>query len=157
MHRTSGFSLMELLIVLTIVGILASIAVPTFQDYAKKSRRADAQSALVGFSNAMERYFTVNSSYTGASLGSSGIFASQAPIDGSVKYYNLTATSSSICVDVTASSSTAYCLTATPISGTAQDDDGVLSLSSTGARGWDKNGDGDTKDSGENCWETSCS
>lgn len=157
MSREHGFSLTELMVTVSIVGVLAAFAVPTYQSHATKSRRADAQSALIGLGNAMERYFTVNNTYSGVTLGSSGIFASQAPIDGSSKYYNLTVTGSAVCVDVSASSATAYCVTATPITGSAQASDGVLSLSSTGARGWDRNGDGDTADSGENCWESSCS
>lgn len=143
---------MELLITLVIVGVLASFALPAYQDYATQSRRADAQSSLVGFSNAMERYFTINNTYSGVTLGSSGIFPSQTPIDSSTKFYNLTATTASVCSDVTATSGSVYCLTATPISSTAQNGDGVLSLSSTGTRGWDRNSDGDTKDSGETSW-----
>ena len=58
MLNTKGFTLIELMIAVAIVGILAGIAYPSYQDSVRKSRRADAQGALLGFANAMERYFT---------------------------------------------------------------------------------------------------
>lgn len=165
MSRTSsggeaGFTLVELMVVMAILGILATFALPAYNDHVTKARRRDAQGALMGLANAMERYFTVNSSYSGATLaGGSAIYPSQAPIDGSDKYYDLSIDvdgATQYCYDVTETTSTAYCLMATPISSSGQNGDGLLTLSSTGARGWDKNADGDTADSGENCWEDSC-
>ncbi|WP_372741218.1 type IV pilin protein [Neptunomonas sp.] len=47
MHRAKGFSLIELMIVLVIVGILASIAYPSYTESVFKSRRADAKAALM--------------------------------------------------------------------------------------------------------------
>ena len=63
MLNTKGFTLVELMIAVAIVGILASIAYPSYQDSVRKSRRADAKGALLGFANAMERHFTENNSY----------------------------------------------------------------------------------------------
>ena len=69
MLNTKGFTLIELMIAVAIVGILAGIAYPSYQDSVRKSRRADAKGALLGFANAMERYFTENNSYLGAGAG----------------------------------------------------------------------------------------
>lgn len=54
----SGVTLIELLIVVTIVGILAMVAVPGFQDSVRKSRRADARIALLETAQRLERCYT---------------------------------------------------------------------------------------------------
>jgi len=53
-----GVTLMELMIVVAIIGIIAAVAYPSYQEFVMKSRRADAQAALVSFAGAMERHFT---------------------------------------------------------------------------------------------------
>jgi type IV pilus assembly protein PilE len=151
--RLTGFSLIELMIAVVVVSILAAIAVPTYQNQVSKSRRTDAQGALSGFANAMERFYTANNSYLGAAgtndvpanSGAPRIFATESPMDGATKYYDLT-----IKNDVTASR---YTLVATPKGGQASD--GVLELDSTGARRWDRNNNG-AFGADENCWSQSC-
>ena len=56
MFTTKGFSLIELMIAVAIVGILAGIAYPSYQESVRDSRRADAKGALLGFANSMERF-----------------------------------------------------------------------------------------------------
>ncbi len=144
-QKQQGFSLIELMIVVAIVGIISAIAYPSYVQYVEKSRRADGMGALVSFAGAMERHFTVNSTYCGAgadtlppcganSGGDSTVFATQAPLDGSVKYYDL---------DITSASATSFTLTATPKNGQSGDSCGNLTLQHTGARG--RSGTGD-------CW-----
>ena len=149
----SGFTLVELLIVLAIVAILGSIAVPSYQAQTMKARRTDAKSALLGFAQAMERYFTENSTYTSAvgtdDFPDSSVYPSQAPLDGGTKYYNLQGR--------VGDDGTSYTLRATPISGGAQDGDGYLQISHTGVRAWDSDNSGGDTDSSENCWDESCS
>lgn len=155
--KNNGFTLIELMIVVLIAGILASVAYPSYINSVKKSRRSDATGALLGFANAMERRFTETNSYCDAggagganSCGAAGtndtgsptIFSVQSPVDGGTKYYDLTIN------QVTAST---YTLRATPAG--AQAGDGILELRQTGSRGWDKNGDNDTTDAGEDKWE----
>lgn len=143
MKRTnaSGFTLIELMIAVVVVAILAMIAYPAYQEQVRKTRRADGKAALMELSQAMERYFTENNTYDGASLGGQNpIYPSTSP-EG---YYNLS---------IQSATATGFTLRATPPNGGAQDGDGFLELDSTGAKRWDKNNDGDTNDAGENSWD----
>lgn len=66
---SSGFTLIELMIVLVIVGILTTIAVPAYTQYVTKSRRASAQACLASYATWMERYAATHMSYDiGAAL-----------------------------------------------------------------------------------------
>lgn len=140
MHRNRGFSLLELMIAVAIVGIIASIAYPSYLEYVSKSRRADAQAALVSFAGAMERYYTVNNTYVGTASGAvpappiPSVFRSEAPLDGDAKYYDL---------KIAAVSNSGFTLNAVPKNAQSGDSCGTLSLAHTGARG--KTGTGD-------CW-----
>ena len=60
----NGFTLIELMIVIAIIGIIASIAYPSYQDSVRKARRADAQANLVTMSTYLERIYTETSDYT---------------------------------------------------------------------------------------------
>ncbi|MBN8443115.1 MAG: type IV pilin protein [Thauera sp.] len=64
MRRNAGFTLIELMIVVAVIGILAAIAYPNYQEYLRKSRRAECAAVLVGVANAMERRFSTTSRYT---------------------------------------------------------------------------------------------
>ncbi|MES2141834.1 MAG: type IV pilin protein [Pseudomonadota bacterium] len=69
-----GFSLFELLIVLTIMGILATIAYPIYTQALIKTRRTEAKVALINLANRMEIYYLENNnSYANANLASLGI------------------------------------------------------------------------------------
>lgn len=63
---SSGFSLVELLVTVAIVGVLASVAYPSFMDSLRKSRRSDAVSALTRVQQAQERFRANNAAYAGS-------------------------------------------------------------------------------------------
>jgi type IV pilus assembly protein PilE len=121
------------MITVAIVAIVASIAYPSYQEQVRKTRRADAQGALMGFANAMERYFTVNNTYLGAANGggntgapASTLYKSEAPLDGNTKYYDLT---------IQAATASTYTLNAARKNAQASDRCGTLTLTNTGVRG----------------------
>ncbi|WP_455366423.1 type IV pilin protein [Kaarinaea lacus] len=144
-----GFTLIELMVVIIVISLLAMVAIPSYKTSVAKARRADAQSSLANFAQAMERHFTENGTYLGAAgtqgtpadTGAPWIFFTATPVDGEIKFYNLT---------IQSASAGSYTLRATPTG--AQENDGILELSSTGIERWDRNNDGDTQDSGEDRW-----
>lgn len=58
-----GFTLIELMVVIAIVGILAAIAYPSYMDSVMKSRRGAAKSCLSEYAHFMERFYTTNLAY----------------------------------------------------------------------------------------------
>lgn len=69
MSRTyRGFSFVELMVVVAIIAILASIALPAYRDYVLRTRRVAAQSDMLEIAQLAERFYTANTSYAGFAL-----------------------------------------------------------------------------------------
>lgn len=118
--RSKGFTLIELMIVMVIIGIITAIAYPSYLNHLQKSRRVDAQTALLELAQYMERYYTTNGTYVGAVLPFTA-----SPKDDATKYYNLS---------VTGLAANAYTLSGAPTSSQTTDSCGTLTLSQTGAK-----------------------
>lgn len=95
-HRSQarGFTLIEIMIVVVIIGLLAAFALPAYQSYVLKSRRADAKNAVLDMASRQERYFSINNKYsaTASDLGYSAL-----PLDinsSGTSYYSLSVTAS---------------------------------------------------------------
>jgi type IV pilus assembly protein PilE len=59
----SGITLMELMVVMTIVGILTAVAVPGYRQYMMRTNRTEAKTSLMAIAGALERCYTTFSSY----------------------------------------------------------------------------------------------
>ncbi|MDM9225657.1 type IV pilin protein, partial [Klebsiella pneumoniae] len=61
--QSRGFTLIELMIVVAVIGILAAVAYPSYQEYVRKSKRAEGRTALMELLQQQERYMTQNNTY----------------------------------------------------------------------------------------------
>ncbi|MES2820554.1 MAG: type IV pilin protein [Pseudomonadota bacterium] len=134
--KVRGFTLIEIMITVAIIGILAAIALPMYGRYVLRSDRTEAQSLLSDAAARQERYFAQNNVYIGvqddiAQLGLRNVSGSGATtvVTSENDKYRLT-------VAVVADDG-GYTLTATPTEGGTQTKDLeclVLTLNAQGAR-----------------------
>lgn len=125
MSRAKGFTLIELMIVIAVIGILAAIAYPNYTEYMNRAKRAEAKAALLEGAQALERYYSVQGSYLDAGGNLAAVFATQIPASGLANYTiaaqgNPTATS--------------FVLQATRVNRMAGDACGDFRITHTGAR-----------------------
>lgn len=120
--RMAGVTLIELLIVMIIVGILASVAYPSYQEQVRKTRRADGKAILLQTAQQLERCYTRFSAYNDVNCDVA------LPVDSTEEYYIVTS--------VGAIGASAFTLSAAPQGPQADDAKcGTLILTSAGVQG----------------------
>lgn len=120
--KNKGFTLVELMVAVAILGILASIVLPSYQDYLRKGRRSAAQSVLMDVAQKQQQYLLDSRSYA-SDLSALNITV---PSDVS-KYYTITLTAAN-------GAPPTFTATATPNSGTDQASDSTLTIDNTGKK-----------------------
>jgi type IV pilus assembly protein PilE len=139
MSRTRGFTLIELVVAMVVVGILAAIAIPSYTNYMRKARRTDAKVALLGLAALEERYFSTSNTYsaTPADLGFTGTTWPQTVGGG---YYTVTV--SGVAAATTTTTAT-YLITANATgSQTADTNCATYTINQAGTRTATTNADG---------------
>jgi len=113
-HKHHGFTLVEIMITLVIIGILTAIAYPSYQSYILKSRRSDALSTISQYQIIFERCYAQNFAYNVACAALPGF-----PLTSPQGYYS---------ISLSNLSASTYTLTATPL-GTQVKDTTCASMS----------------------------
>lgn len=126
MKRNNGFTLIELMITVAIIGILTAIAYPSYVKYIQRGQRAEARNALTSIAQRMEQNYNLSGGYnvtqTGGAIDNASITTwgfSQSPSSGSTRY-NIAFSAGP--------TTTTFTVSATPVGAQASDSCGVLSL-----------------------------
>ncbi|NLA68221.1 MAG: prepilin-type N-terminal cleavage/methylation domain-containing protein [Gammaproteobacteria bacterium] len=117
-RASHGFSLIELMVVVAILGIIATIALPSYNDHVRRTRRAAGAACAMAVAQQMERFYTANMTYTGAVADTSSCQ------DSALEFYN---------VAVNANGRT-YTVSAAPIGRQSGDACGTLSVNQAGTQ-----------------------
>lgn len=126
----AGFSLIEVMVVVAIIAILASIALPSYNEHVRKTRRAAGGACAVAASQQLERFYTTQLTYVGSPAGN--VLDNVCDPD-TLKYYTIST------VGVTRSN---YTVTATPAGKQDGDSCGALSINQAGVK----------SPAADNCW-----
>ena len=128
---TAGFTLIEMMIVVAILGIISAIALPSYTEYVQRGKRSDAKVELLRMAQLQESYFVQNLSYasTTAQLGFTGI------VESEQMEYTIELDVPAGCDGTSANSCASFTLTAEGNGAQATDKCGDFTLTNTGLKG----------------------
>ena len=134
-NNYKGFTLIELMISVAIVAILASIAIPSYQQYIIKTNRTQVMGDVEALARELEKGFAADFSYSAVNGGGDGapiaaLFPATGPVAGDRALYDFQLTLTD----------TTYLVEALPIAGGQQAGDGKLTISHSGRRCWHRKG-----------------
>jgi type IV pilus assembly protein PilE len=119
------------MIVVVVIGIIASIAFPAFEDYKKKGRRSEAHNLLMQIAARQEQFFQDNRSY-------SNDFTTLGTLSGTVTAANVTSANGYYTITIARPTLYTYSLTATPVASSPQGSDSctTLTIDQDGTKGF---------------------
>ena len=128
LRQQKGFTLIELMITVAVIGILAAVALPSYNQYVARAKRAEARAEVLRAEGWMERYFTENNRYSSTAAAPTTNPTAFTTNFGTVPksgtaYYNISLTVSS----------TGYTITATRTGSMASDGCGDYTKTNTGS------------------------
>lgn len=127
-RNSRGFTLIELMIVVVVIGILSALAWPSYQDSVKKGKRAEGKAALLQAAQSMERFMTTNNTYT-TDLAAAG-FRAFSGDNAANSAYNLT-----VAAGASGTIATSYQITAAPNNWDDSDKCGSLTINQNASKG----------------------
>lgn len=122
-RRYQGFTLMEMLIVVAMVSILAAVAIPSYREYIKKSRRAEAQSYLLSVAARQQQFLVDTRAYATLATLSSAL---PVPTNVSSAY--------TVTMPDPAGTPPTFTVTAAPKTDQASEKCGTLTINQTGTK-----------------------
>jgi len=137
MAKQGGFTLIELMVVVVVIGILAAIGYPSYTDYVRRGKIAEATSTLADWRTKMETYYLDNRNY---GAGACGVAA---PAGGSLKYFTYTCATDGQTYTLTASGVSAQGMA--PVADTITNQNVRATTVTSDPKGWTGN---------TGCWVT---
>lgn len=148
-----GFSLIELMITIAIIGIISSIAIPSYTSHVAKANRAEARAQLMQTSQFLQRFYAANDSYSQDRAGNAVLDKiptnlKRSPENGT-KLYDLAMPAGA------SNTSSQFLIQMVPATGASMSNDtcGTLTLTSTGVRGCVVGGVACTTTQRDTCWK----
>ena len=129
-----GFTLIEAMIVVTVLAIIAAIALPSYAGYVIRANRSAAKAAVMRIAGQQESYYTDRKQYA-TDLADLGLGAATVYLRRDGNFQPASTAEAIYAVTLTAASSSAFTVQATPVNSQAKDTDcGTLNYTSTGLK-----------------------